>query len=179
MAQPSFTSAAAPRNPRANGWQIGQLGRTQIILARSWVLISVIAVVVYLPTATRSLSVVADLWRSRQRRGERSSLVAIIEAEMLRYQRDLVVLLDDLHQPYAYIQREALTQVLLHVSADAPSASISVSLPDHVPLTSNLRGSEFFAEVQARPDQFPVLTVVDSGRVIGLLWVCDVVNALK
>lgn len=110
---------------------------------------------------------------------DRHCSVAVVAAEMARTNTALVVLTSFENQAIAYVEGNVVAQVPEHNREHTPASGVWVSLPEHQPLQWELHGGELLEEIRARSQVTPVVVIADSARIIGLLWVRDVVLALK
>ena len=110
---------------------------------------------------------------------DQNSSVAIVAAEMTRTGTDLVVLIDYANVPQAYIEADVVERVPPDVRTRTAASSVAVPLTALQPLPPHLHGGELLEQIRQRAEQAPVLVVADPARVIGLVWVRDVVLALK
>lgn len=110
---------------------------------------------------------------------DRNCSVSIIAAEMARKNTALVVLTSYENRALAYIEDDVVAQVPEHNREHTPASGVWVSLAEHPPLQWDLHGGELLEEIRARARVTPVVVIADSARIIGLLWVRDVVLALK
>ncbi len=110
---------------------------------------------------------------------DQNSTVAVVEAEMRRAHKSLVVLTNYENQARAYIEQDVVAQVPRPQQTVTPALGVAVPLTTHDPLHWDLHGGELLEEIRTRSQHTPVVVVVDSGRIVGLLWVRDVVKALK